>query len=175
MSISKEIREAVRKRAGYTCEFCGVSETDTGGELTLDHFLPRTKGGTDSLENLLYCCARCNLYKHDYYPTSSAAPLLWNPRIEPASYHILELEDGLLKGLTPTGTFTIQRLRLNRPPLVAYRINKRRHIEETQLLTRYRELLVLLEQVNSQLTIVTEEQQRLLQEQQYLLRLLMGN
>lgn len=174
MSISKETREIVRKRAGYSCEYCGVSETDTGGELTLDHYQPQTKGGTDSLENLLYCCAKCNLYKHDYYALLTADSPLWNPRIEPANVHLLELEDGFLNGLTPTGIFTIQRLRLNRPPLVAYRINKRRTIEETQLLNRYRELLILLEQVNSQLVEVTEEQQLLLQEQQNLLRLLMG-
>ncbi|MBK8566032.1 MAG: HNH endonuclease [Saprospiraceae bacterium] len=74
MSISKEIRELVRQRAGCAYEFCGVSETDTGGELTLDHYHPHTKGGTDGLENLLYCCTRYNLYKHDYFPSTSSDP-----------------------------------------------------------------------------------------------------
>jgi HNH endonuclease len=174
MSISKEIRELVRQRAGCACEFCGVSETDTGGELTLDHYHPHTKGGTDGLENLLYCCTRCNLYKHDYFPNTSFDPALWNPRAEPASRHFLELEDGSLSPLTPTGAFTLQRLRLNRPPLVAHRLFKRKSIEEAQLLNRYRELLALLEQVNTQLGAVTEEQHSLLEEQQRLLRLLMG-
>jgi hypothetical protein len=174
MSVSKEIREFVRQRAGCACEFCGVSETDTGGELTLDHYHPQTKGGTDEKENLLYCCARCNLYKHDYFPAMPSDPKLWNPRIEPASTHFLELEDGSLSPLTPTGAFTLQRLRLNRPPLVAHRLLKRKSNEESYLLNRYRELLGLLEQVNIQLSAVTEEQHSLLEEQQRLLRLLTG-
>jgi 5-methylcytosine-specific restriction endonuclease McrA len=69
MSISSEIREQVRRRANFACEFCGASETDVGGQLTIDHFQPKSKGGNDSLENLLYSCIRCNQYKQDYWPT----------------------------------------------------------------------------------------------------------
>ena len=47
---SDEIRQQVRQRADFTCEFCGISETDTGGELTVDHFQPFGKGGNDGLE-----------------------------------------------------------------------------------------------------------------------------
>ena len=77
MSISTDVRWAVRQRAHFACEFCGVTETDTGGELTIDHFQPHTKGGTDAPENLLYCCHRCNQYKADYWPiqVGAAAPL----------------------------------------------------------------------------------------------------
>lgn len=174
MSVSREIREFVRQRAGCACEFCGVSETDKGGELTLDHYQPQTKGGTDERDNLLYCCARCNLYKHDYFPATPTGSMLWNPRIEPVLTHFLELEDGSLSPLTPTGVFTLDRLRLNRPPLVAHRLFKRKNNEEAHLLNRYRELLALLEQVNTQLGAVTEEQHSLLEEQKRLLRLLMG-
>ena len=31
MSLPEAIREQVRRRAGFACEFCGVTETDTGG------------------------------------------------------------------------------------------------------------------------------------------------
>lgn len=65
MSISGELRERVRQRAGCACEFCGVSEVDVGGLLTLDHFQPQSKGGPDTLENLLYACASCNQFKVD--------------------------------------------------------------------------------------------------------------
>jgi hypothetical protein len=47
MSLSAELREQLRERAGFACEFCGVSETDVGGLLTADHFRPRSKGGSD--------------------------------------------------------------------------------------------------------------------------------
>ena len=62
MSISTEIREFVRQRANFACEFCGVSEIDAGGQLTIDHFQPGSKGGGDEIENLIYSCSRCNLY-----------------------------------------------------------------------------------------------------------------
>ena len=62
MSLPEAKREQVRQRAGLACEYCGVTETDTGGLLTIDHFQPTTQGGDDTLDNLLYCCPRCNLY-----------------------------------------------------------------------------------------------------------------
>jgi len=35
MTITNEVRAQVQQRANYACEFCGVTETDTGGELTV--------------------------------------------------------------------------------------------------------------------------------------------
>ena len=58
MSLSHAARNRVRQRANYACEYCGVSEVDSGGMLTIDHFQPKSKGGTDALRNLVYCCNR---------------------------------------------------------------------------------------------------------------------
>lgn len=174
MSISDEIRVQVRRRASFACEFCGVSETDTGGELTLDHYQPKAKGGSDTLDNLLYCCARCNQYKLDYWHEKPNDGVLWNPRLESASTHFLELADGTLHPLTAVGAFTIKRLRLNRPPLVAYHLRKRQQAEELRLLSRYRDLVQLLEQMNMQLSAMMQEQRQLLEEQRELLRLLLS-
>lgn len=174
MTIADETREQVRRRANFACEFCGVTETDAGGELTIDHFQPKARGGADNLDNLLYCCARCNQYKLDYCPTRADDPSLWNPRREPASMYFLELDDGTLQPLSITGAFTLKRLRLNRPPLVAYRLRKRQKVEETRLLARYRDLVQLLGQLNNQLSMLMEEQRQLFEEQRELLRLLLG-
>ena len=174
MTISNEIRAQVRQRANFACEFCGITETDTGGELTIDHFQPIAKGGDDSVGNLLYCCHRCNQYKLDYWSSHPDESSLWNPRREPAAQHFLELDDGTLHALTATGAFALKRLRLNRPPLVAYRLRKRQQAEEIRLLTRYREMVRLLEQLNTQLSVLTEEQRQLLEEQRELLRLLLS-
>lgn len=174
MTTNTTVREQVRRRANYACEFCGISETDAGGKLTIDHFRPRSKGGEDHQDNVLYSCARCNQYKLDYWPVSLDDPILWNPRQEPASRHFLELDDGTLHPLTATGAFTLRRLRLNRPPLIAHRLRKRQERETTRLLTRYRDLTSLLEQLLSQQADLMEEQQRLLQEQHDLLGLLLG-
>lgn len=151
MSISREQRDQVCRRANFACEFCGVTETDAAGQLTIDHFRPQAKGGDDSLDNPLYSCVRCNLYKRDYWPDDDDAPTLWNPRHEPASRHFMELDEGQLLPLTAVGKFTIKRLRLNRAPLVS-----------------------LLAQLNTQLATLTSQQQQLLATQRELLRLLLG-
>jgi hypothetical protein len=38
MSLAASIREQVRQHARCACEFCGITEIDTGGMLTIDHF-----------------------------------------------------------------------------------------------------------------------------------------
>jgi len=173
MSIPTDVRWVVRQRAHFACEFCGVTETDTGGELTIDHFQPHTKGGTDAPENLLYYCHRCNQYKAAYWPTQSEDPPLWHPRHEPIERHLLLLANGTLYPITETGAFTLKRLRLNRPPLVAYRVRKQSEIAEYRLLTRYRDLVVILEQLHQQQVALLEEQQVLLEEQRRLVQLLL--
>lgn len=174
MSVAPAIREQVRQRARFACEFCGVTETDTGGLLTVDHFRPQGKGGTEDLANLAYCCVRCNQYKQDYWPPSQSEPVLWNPRETPSSRHFVELETGHLHPLTAVGAFTLRWLRLNRPPLVAWRLHKRRRAEEVRLLEEYRDLVQLLAQLHRQQAILLEDQRELLAEQDVLLRLLPG-
>jgi len=173
MTISNILREHVRQRANYACEFCGISETDTGGQLTVDHFQPRSKGGTDDEGNLFYCCTRCNLYKSDYWPDSPNDLVLWNSRQESIANHFVELVNGQLHPLTSVGTFTLKRLRLNRPLLVAHRLRKRQKKEAGQLLARYRDLSNLLEQLLTQPATLLEEQRDLLQQQQYSLELIL--
>ena len=43
MITNKALRNQVRQRAAFACEYCGVNETDTGGLLTIDHFHPKSK------------------------------------------------------------------------------------------------------------------------------------
>ncbi len=54
--IDDAVRRTVRQRAHFACEYCGLREADVSGELTIDHFQPTSKGGSDALENLIYCC-----------------------------------------------------------------------------------------------------------------------
>ena len=173
MTLSASLREQVRNRAKGVCEFCGVSEMNVGGLLTIDHFHPQSKGGQDVLENLIYCCVRCNQYKQNYWPNNTDAPQLWNPRQDKQSEHFLELENGRWLALTPTGEFTLRRLRLNRPPLIKYRLHRKQRLEEARLLTRYKELTQSLASLNTQLVALVEEQQALLEEQRQLLQWLL--
>jgi len=157
MSIPTELRERVRRRAGFACEYCGVTETDVAGQLTIDHFHPQAKGGSDAVDNLVYCCHRCNEYKSDYWAQESNVLSLWNPRQEPAEAHLMELADGKLLAITETGVLTLNRLRLNRPPLVANRLKRQRNAEEQRLLTHLRDVLTVLDQMQAQNNLLSKE------------------
>jgi hypothetical protein len=170
MTITADLWQRVRERAQSACEYCGVTETDSAGALTVDHYHPTTRGGTDDFENLLYCCYRCNLYKAGYSPDPGSVSLLWNPRRESIQIHLLLLDDGTLYPVTPEGVFTLARLRLNRPPLVSYRLKKSQALAEQRLLTRYESLIALLERLGREQAELLAEQRSLLQEQRSLLR-----
>jgi hypothetical protein len=157
MTLSAALWEQVRARAEGKCEYCGVGEIDTGGKLTVDHFHPRSLGGSDDVENLLYTCFRCNTYKGDYWPTSPATPSLWNPRTEPAERHLLLLADGRLNPFTPTGSLTVALLHLNRTQLVQYRLLQVERTDYSRRLARMEERLTILESLQRQhSTLVTE-------------------
>lgn len=170
--ISDSIRVKVRQRAKFKCEFCHISEADSGGELTVDHFHPISRGGNDDLDNLIYCCIRCNQYKLDYWPNVPEEPMLFNPRVQSSTVHFLELDDGTIYPLTPTGIFTLKRLRLNRPPLVANRLRKLKNIKKIQMLKQYKDLANLFAQLTFQQGELMKEQQELLRKQYELLNLL---
>ncbi len=55
-------RANIFKRDGYKCVYCG--EFIKGG-MSLDHVIPKSKGGQDSFENLVTCCMPCNHEKDD--------------------------------------------------------------------------------------------------------------
>jgi len=65
--MTPQQRLAVRERFGFRCGYCGVHESQEGAELTIDHYQPRSRGGTDEPDNLVYCCHACNSHKGDYW------------------------------------------------------------------------------------------------------------
>lgn len=50
----------IYKRDDYTCLYCGSKDS-----LTLDHVIPRSKGGGNTWDNLATCCMKCNVFKKD--------------------------------------------------------------------------------------------------------------
>lgn len=175
MTLSPELVEQVRQRANLACEYCGVSEMDSGGLLTVDHFRPRTHDGGDDLENLLYCCYRCNLYKGDYWPGLAGETTLWNPRKEPMQTHLDSLADGRLYPLTPIGELTIRRLRLNRPQLVKRRLHLRVETEKMRSAAEKKLFLALLVQMYGIQVDMHEAQGVLLREQARILKQFLQN
>jgi 5-methylcytosine-specific restriction endonuclease McrA len=54
-------RKNILLRDRNTCQYCG--EAKLPGELTLDHVVPRSRGGNSTWENLVACCHSCNRRK----------------------------------------------------------------------------------------------------------------
>lgn len=63
MSIGKTKRFNVFKRDGFRCMYCG--KTPPGVILEVDHIIPKSKGGTDDMGNLVTSCFDCNRGKGD--------------------------------------------------------------------------------------------------------------
>src|SRR5712691_2168231 len=57
-------RRALFARDDWRCVYCG----DAAGRLTLDHVVPRSRGGESVWENVVTSCAPCNLRKGDRLP-----------------------------------------------------------------------------------------------------------
>src|SRR5690606_20279039 len=67
-------RRGVLRRDGQRCAYCA------SGATTIDHVVPRSRGGSDSWENLVACCLRCNNMKGDRTPQEMGWSLRFQPR-----------------------------------------------------------------------------------------------
>ncbi|WP_184193438.1 HNH endonuclease signature motif containing protein [Armatimonas rosea] len=128
--------------------------------MTVDHYQPLSAQGTDDLENLVYACFRCNLYKGDFWggnhPESQARVL--HPRQDRLEIHFtLDSFSGLLVAITSLGGFHIALQHLNREALVF-----RRREEVTQL--AYQTLLEEMIVRQQELLQLYEERLRFLEE-----------
>lgn len=56
--MTKKVRFEVFKRDKFICQYCGKHPPDI--TLEIDHIIPKSKKGTDSLENLITSCFDCN-------------------------------------------------------------------------------------------------------------------
>lgn len=154
--MRQDERETLQRRFQFRCGYCGVSERDTGAELTVDHFQPRSQGGLQEPENWVYCCHACNEFKGNYWQPNSPHRIL-HPLRDAIAAHMVEQEDGTLYALTETGAFHIERLHLNRRQLVAYRCERRLLAAARQTQARLFERLQQLEEQVRTLTAQVEQ------------------
>jgi 5-methylcytosine-specific restriction endonuclease McrA len=68
-------RRGVLRRDGHRCAYCGAHAT------TVDHVMPRSRGGGDTWENLVACCVTCNNGKGDRTPDEKGWVLRTSPYI----------------------------------------------------------------------------------------------
>lgn len=68
-------RKNILRRDNFKCAYCGRSDL----MLTVDHIIPKAKGGNDSWENLITACTKCNNKKGDRTPEEANMKLLSKP------------------------------------------------------------------------------------------------
>jgi 5-methylcytosine-specific restriction endonuclease McrA len=71
----KITRRAVFARDDWTCQYCGSRQ-----QLTVDHVVPRSKGGGSTWDNIVASCAPCNRRKADHLPRQAGMRLLKTPK-----------------------------------------------------------------------------------------------
>lgn len=71
-------RDYLFTRDGFKCQYCG--KTFRPKELTYDHVIPRSKGGSRTWENIITCCVPCNQKKGNKTPVEAKMPLLKKPQ-----------------------------------------------------------------------------------------------
>jgi 5-methylcytosine-specific restriction endonuclease McrA len=71
-------RKNILLRDRNTCQYCAT--VLPSGELTLDHVIPRSRGGSSTWENLVACCHLCNRRKGNQFPVEAGMKLMREPR-----------------------------------------------------------------------------------------------
>lgn len=81
-------RHEVFRRDGYTCQYCGRQTK----ELTLDHMVPRYKGGRHVWDNVVSACIPCNNHKAGRTPHEAGMKLIRLPFAPRASAYSVPYE-----------------------------------------------------------------------------------
>ncbi len=123
--LTKALRRKIFERAKGRCEYCLSPAKYALHPFEADHIVPRSKGGSTSLENLALSCG-CHRFKaaHTYArdPKKGRLVRLFNPRKDKWTRHFRWSEDlSQIIGITAIGRATVSVLRLNRQELIELR------------------------------------------------------
>lgn len=82
--VTAEQRRAVVERAQGCCEYCQSQARFSTQAFSVEHIVPRNKGGNTSLDNLALACQGCNNHKYNrtegYDPVGRKSAPLYHPR-----------------------------------------------------------------------------------------------
>ncbi|MBP6828675.1 MAG: HNH endonuclease [Saprospiraceae bacterium] len=116
---SAQLRRTLAERANGRCEYCQSPESFSPQAFSVEHIIPKSKGGNDEPDNLAFSCQGCNGFKYNKIealdPVTGLTTPLYNPRLHRWNEHFSWDEDGrYIIALTPVGRVTVSVLRLNR-------------------------------------------------------------
>ncbi|HBR00661.1 MULTISPECIES: HNH endonuclease signature motif containing protein [unclassified Roseofilum] len=125
--IPTSLRQLVIQRAQNRCEYCGISQVGQVATFHIDHIIPVVAGGETTSDNLALACVSCSLRKgaRQQIKDSETGEVvnIFNPRQQ--RWHDHFAWNGVeVIGLTPTGRATVNALHLNRPTMLAIRVEE---------------------------------------------------
>lgn len=80
-------RKSILQRDNYCCQYCGIDLCDKTA--TIDHVIPKSKGGASNWVNLVAACKDCNLHKGNRTPKEAKMDLRIKPK-EPSYGFLFE-------------------------------------------------------------------------------------
>jgi hypothetical protein len=124
--VPAALRRVVAARAGRHCEYCHSPEEFATQSFTIEHILPRDRGGATTLDNLAWSCFGCNSHKSTRTqatdPEAGELSPFFNPRQQQWREHFEWGANAThILGRNVCGRATLLALRLNRPGLVNLR------------------------------------------------------
>jgi hypothetical protein len=124
--LTQQQRNLIKQRANNCCEYCKSQAKFSSDSFSIEHIIPRSKGGTSDLDNLAVACQGCNNFKYSHTqaidPITGELAQLYHPRQQDWQDHFTWSRNlTQMLGLTPIGRATIERLRLNREGVVNLR------------------------------------------------------
>ena len=84
-------RKNIFARDKNKCQYCGKKVPTS--ELSLDHVIPRTQGGTSNWNNIVCACTNCNKHKGGRRPAEAGMKLICEP-VKPRYCPIIQLKLG---------------------------------------------------------------------------------
>jgi HNH endonuclease len=124
--LTQQQKNFIKQRAGGCCEYCLSQLAFCPDPFSIEHIIPRSKGGTNDPDNLAIARQGCNNLKYSHIEsidpiTGKSAPL-YHPRQDQWHEHFSWSDDyAQVIGLTMTGRAIIERLQLNREGVVNLR------------------------------------------------------
>jgi len=109
--ITAQQKRVVAERARDCCEYCCSQERFAMQSFSVEHIVPRSRGGKTTLDNLALSCQGCNNHKYTkvegHDPVTGDIVPLYHPRRQQWRNHFAWNEDfTLIIGLTPVGRAT---------------------------------------------------------------------